>query len=208
MSIPRPAALAFLAILSGAAYGQQVSDATSVQTLPDVELEDGKYAACGIRILFSNAESADSADVFDLTVSLYVKDPVKDPVTIVRATERRGGMVKGANSANSQMLPPGDLMFAVQSLRDPIRLRDPRIGSGVFSAPVDESKAKTVGAFGGRLIREFLDGAPVLVIWMSSPDAPSAFRVKTHPNPDLTDSLEACLKGHLAVPLDPRSALP
>ena len=185
---------ACLVASAAAAQAQQIHEATTVQTFPAVELANGKYTTCGVRVLFSNSVSADDVEMYDLTVALYAGDSHQDPVTAVRATLRRGNLARNPNLQGSPMKAPLDLVFGIKTLPDPIALRDRSTQERTLIALVDESKARRPGDIGGPLIRQFTQGEPVLLFWTADPTDQRAFRVRALPDQDLIATVQACTR--------------
>jgi hypothetical protein len=178
---------------------QQVRDATTVQTFPDIEQENDRDAICGIRMLFSASPSQVDFDLYDLTIAMYVNESHKG-LTVVRATERKGNLSTDPNLTSAVRIQPTDLLFGVAPFKIPVGLRDRRAVEGILVATVDESKAPRAGDYGGGLLRHLLYGEPVLVIWSDGSGVPKSISVKTPDNPTVFESLQSCLKGTL--PLD------
>jgi hypothetical protein len=203
MKLRKLGAAAALALAVSAAQAQ-VREATIVKAFPDIGMEDGVYTTCGVRVIFSDSQSAESMDMYDLTVAVSVaarsvKKDEKAIASIVRATERRGNMLKDPGLQHGDRVPPTDVAFAIAPLRDPIHIRDAIVKEGTVLAPVDETKARQAGDFGGPLLRQLANGEPVLVFWSVSPNDQRTFRVRTTPNEDIIDSLQSCLKGTLQL---------
>jgi len=171
---------------------REVRDAITVQTLPDIEQEPGKYRICGIRVLFRDAQSAKNADIYDLTVAM-IMEGMKDPVTVVRATEGRGDMLKDPKLLNKARVAPANLMFDIAPVRYRIGVRERQVKDDTLLALVDDSKAERAGGYGGPLMRQLMDGDPVIVFWSVSADELRAFKVKTKPTREGFDALQTCL---------------
>jgi hypothetical protein len=192
------------AIVSDAGSAQtsptlQVREATTVQTFPNIEQENGRDAICGIRMLFSASGSQADFELYDLTIAMYVNESHKG-LTVVRATERKGNLSTDPNLTSAVRIQPTDLLFGVAPFKIPVGLRDRRAVEGILVATVDESKAPRAGDYGGGLLRHLLYGEPVLVIWSDGSGVPKSISVKTPDNPTVFESLQSCLKGTL--PLD------
>ncbi len=188
-------AFAVLAIAAARTPGQEaqeVRDAVTLQTLPDIEQQPDKYNICGIRVLFRDAKSAKDADIYDLTVAVILEGH-KDPVTVVRATEVRGDMLKDPKLLSKARLAPANLMFDIAPVRYRIGVRDRQVKDDTMLAWVDESTAEKAGTYGLPLMRQLMTGDPVIVFWGVSPDELRAFKVRSRPTPEGFDSLQTCL---------------
>jgi hypothetical protein len=180
----------------------RVREATILQVVPDIGMDQGGVKTCGIRVVFRDSESADPVGLYDLTVATAGKKGETAATGIVRATEIRGNSHKNANPQPSDRLPPVDVAFAIPSLREPIRIHNPVVVAGTLLAPVDLSNAPQQALeFTGPLLRRLANGEPVLVLWSASATDQRAFRVKTTPDPDLIDTVQNCLQNTLS--LDP-----
>jgi len=178
---------------------QPVREATTVQTFPSIEQENGRDAICGIRMLFSASPSPVDFDLYDLTIAMYVNESHKG-LTVVRATKRNGNLTTDPNLTNAVRIQPTDLLFGVAPFKSPVGVRDRRAVDGILVATVDESKAPRAGDYAGALLRHLLHGEPVLVIWSDGSGVPKSIGVRTPDNPIVFEALEGCLKGTL--PLD------
>jgi hypothetical protein len=176
-----------------------VREATTVQTFPDIERENGRDTICGIRMLFSASESSADFDLYDLTVAMYV-DESHQGRTVVRATMRHGNLTTDPNLAKATRIQPTGLLFGVAPFKNPVGLRDQRAVDGILVGTVDESKAPRAGDYSGALIRHLLHGEPVLVIWSDGSDVPKSISIKTPNDQTVFEALQNCLQGTL--PLD------
>jgi len=187
-------AFAVLAIAAARTLGQEaqeVRDAVTLQTLPDIEQQPDKYKICGIRVLFRDPKSAQDADIYDLTVAVILEGH-KDPVTVVRATEDRD-MLKDPKPLSKARLAPANLMFDIAPVRYRIGVRERQVKDDTLLAWVDESTAEKAGAYGLPLMRQLMTGDPVIVFWGVSPDELRALKVRARPTREGFDSLQTCM---------------
>jgi len=176
-----------------------IRQATTVQTFPDIEQEDGRDTLCGIRMLFSASELPVDFALYDLTIAMYVSASHKG-LTAVRATMRRGDLSTDPNLTHAARIQPTDMVFGVAPFKSPVGLRDRRSVDGILVATIDESNAPKPGDYGGGLIRHLLRNEPVLVVWSDASGAPQSISIRTPNNPIVFDAMQSCLKGSL--PLD------
>ncbi len=185
-------------LLAGTVSAQQVREATTVQTYPDIEQENGRDAVCGIRVLFSASESPLDFELYDLTIGMYVSGS-REGLTLARATLRKGDL-----SADPQLtktrIAPADVGFGVSPFKMPVGLRDRTPVDGILIATIDETKAPKPRDYGGALIRHLLQGEPIVVFWNDGSGVPKSFSIRAPINQILVDAMQGCLKGTL--PLD------
>jgi len=191
------ALLAMAAARTSAQEAPQVSDAVTLQTVPDIEQEPDKYKICGIRVLFRDAQSAKDPDIYDLTVAMILEGH-KDPVTVVRATVERGDMLRDQKLLTKARQAPATVAFDIAPVRYRIGVRGRHVKDDTLLASVDESMAGKAGAYGLPLMSQLMVGEPVIVYWSASPDELRALKVRTRPTREGFDALQSCMSDVIA----------